>query len=131
MIFRWLADGVALIHTGFVLFVVVGGLFAVRWPRLAWAHVPAAIWGVLIEYAGWTCPLTPLENALRDRAGEAGYAGGFVEHYVLRALYPSGWTTAMGRVLGSIVLVINVVVYTYLVKRWRVRRTTPRRTGRA
>ena len=120
MIFRWLADGVALFHAAFVLFVILGGLLVLRWPRLAWLHVPAAIWGVLIEYSGWICPLTPLENTLRERAGQAGYSGGFVEHYVLRVLYPAGLTREMQWVLGGLVLLINGLVYgSILIRRRR------------
>jgi uncharacterized membrane protein YhhN len=92
MLYRWLADLVVVLHFGFVLFVVGGGLLALRWPRLARVHLPTAVWGVLIEFGGWLCPLTPLENWLRRRSGGAGYAGGFVEHYVLPVLYPSGLT---------------------------------------
>jgi len=121
MIFRWLADGVALVHAAFVAFVVIGGLLVLRWPRLAWLHVPAAVWGVLIEYGGWICPLTPLENALRARAGQAGYAGGFVEHYVLRVLYPAGLTREVQWVIGTLVLVLNGLVYGTLWMRWRRR----------
>ena len=84
-----LADLLVLFHATFVLFVVAGGLLVLKWPRLAWLHIPCALWGVLIEFGGWICPLTPLENTLRQRAGEAGYSGGFVEHYVLHVLYPS------------------------------------------
>ena len=111
MIFRWLADGVALFHAAFVLFVILGGLLVLRWPRIAWLHVPAAIWGVLIEYSGWICPLTPLENTLRERAGQAGYSGGFIEHYVLGALYPAGLTRGVQFVLGAVVVIINGLVY--------------------
>jgi hypothetical protein len=111
MIFRWLADAVALLHAAFVVFVVLGGLLVLRWRRVAWLHVPSAIWGVLIEYGGWICPLTPLENALRERAGQAGYSGGFVEHYVLRALYPVGLTKEVQWVLGALVLLVNGLVY--------------------
>jgi hypothetical protein len=121
MIFRWLADGVAVLHAAFVAFVVLGGLLVLRWPRLAWAHVPAAVWGVLIEFGGWICPLTPLENALRARAGQAGYAGGFVEHYVLRVLYPEGLTREVQWVIGTVVLVLNALVYGSLWMRRRRR----------
>jgi hypothetical protein len=121
MIFRWLADGVAVLHAAFVAFVVLGGLLVVRWPRLAWFHVPAAVWGVLIEFGGWICPLTPLENALRARAGQAGYAGGFVEHYVLRVLYPEGLTREVQWVIGTVVLVLNALVYGSLWMRRRRR----------
>jgi hypothetical protein len=121
MIFRWLADGVAVLHAAFVAFVVLGGLLVLRWPRLAWFHVPAAVWGVLIEFGGWICPLTPLENALRARAGQAGYAGGFVEHYVLRVLYPEGLTREVQWVIGTVVLVLNALVYGSLWMRRRRR----------
>ncbi|HEY9227051.1 MAG TPA: DUF2784 domain-containing protein [Gemmatimonadaceae bacterium] len=119
MIYRWLADGVALLHAAFVVFVILGGLLALRWQRVAWLHVPAAVWGALIEFAGWMCPLTPLENAFRARAGGAGYSGGFVEHYVLRALYPAGLTPAVRWTLGALVVIINVSVYAYLCRRKR------------
>jgi len=121
MIFRWLADAVVVLHAAFVVFVVLGGFLVLRWRRIAWLHVPAAIWGVLIEYAGWICPLTPLENALRERAGQAGYSGGFVEHYVLGALYPAGLTRQMQWVIGGLVLLINGLVYVSLWMRRRRR----------
>ena len=118
-----LADLVVIVHAAFVAFVVIGGVFVLRWPRLAWVHIPAAVWGALIEFAGWICPLTPLENSFRARAGEAGYAGGFVEHYILPVLYPAGLTRTTQYVLGTIVLVINITVYTILIRRRR--RTYP------
>src|SRR6184192_4249345 len=83
MIYRLLADCVVLVHATFVAFVMLGGFLAWRWRAVVWAHVPAALWGAAIEYGGWVCPLTPLENALRARAGLEGYRGGFVEHYVI------------------------------------------------
>jgi uncharacterized membrane protein len=117
-----LADAVALFHAAFVVFVVVGGLLVVRWPRVVVLHVPAAIWGALIEFGGWICPLTPLENYLRGRAGEAGYTGGFVEHYVLRALYPDGLTQSIQWVLGFLVIAANAAAYAYVVRKRRRRR---------
>ncbi len=120
MMYRLLADAVALFHGAFVIFVVAGGLLVIRWPRLAIVHLPAALWGALIEFGGWICPLTPLENYLRGRAGEAGYAGGFVEHYVLGALYPAGLTPAIQWALGVFVIVVNAAAYGYL--RTRARR---------
>ena len=119
MLYHRLADLVVAIHLAFVVFVVLGALLVLRWPRLAWVHVPAAIWGVLIEYAGWICPLTPLENWLRRAGGQASYQGGFVEHYVIPVLYPLGLTRATQWVLGTIVLVVNVGVYGALVIRRR------------
>jgi hypothetical protein len=129
MIDRWLADAVVVLHGGFVAFVVVGGFLALKWPSLKWAHLPAAVWGVLIEYAGWVCPLTPLENVLRARAGEAGYAGGFVEHYILPALYPGDLTSSVRWVLGSIALLINVVAYALIWRQTRRRAASVQRTG--
>lgn len=117
--YRLLADLVVVVHLAFVAFVVAGGLLVLRWPRLAWAHVPAAVWGTLIELAGWGCPLTPLENDLRRLGGEAGYAGGFVERYLVGLLYPDGLTRTHQIVLGLAVLVVNGFVYWRL---WRRRR---------
>lgn len=109
-----LADLVVLLHFGFVLFVVAGGLLLLRWPAAIWAHLPAALWGIWIELSGGICPLTPLENALRRRAGEAGYAGDFLSHYVLAVLYPSGLTRTTQLVLGALVVAVNVAVYRWL-----------------
>lgn len=113
------ADLVLVIHFAFVLFVVLGGLLVIRWPRFAWAHVPVAIYGALIEFLGFICPLTPLENSLRERGGEAGYSGGFIEHYISAAIYPSGLTRRVQLVLGVGVLVLNAIVYTIVVRHAR------------
>ncbi len=117
MIYRALADLVLVVHLAFVLFVVLGGLLVLRWPRLAWLHVPAAVWGVLIEYTGWICPLTPLENSLRERGGGAGYSGGFLEHYIQPVLYPAGLTRGTQIVLGSLALLVNLTAYGVVVAR--------------
>jgi hypothetical protein len=116
-----LADLVVVVHLAFVAFVVFGGLLVLRRPRLAWLHLPAAVWGVMIEFAGWMCPLTPLENAFRERGGEAGYSGGFVEHYLLPVLYPSGLTRGVQLMLGSLVLALNLAVYGAILARRRSR----------
>jgi Protein of Unknown function (DUF2784) len=121
LIYRALADLVLVVHLAFVLFVVLGGLLVLRWPRLAWLHVPAAIWGVLIEYTGWICPLTPLENSLRMRGGEAGYTGGFIQHYIQPILYPAGLTRSTQIVLGSIALILNIAAYVIVISRMRRR----------
>jgi hypothetical protein len=105
------ADGVTLLHLGFVVFVVGGGFLAWRWRWLAWAHVPSALWGAAIEMGGWICPLTPLENDLRRRAGEAGYLGDFVDHYIGPLLYPAGLTRSTQLALGALVLGINLLAY--------------------
>jgi len=112
-----LADLVLVVHLGFVLFVALGGLLVLRWPRLAWIHLPAAAWGALIEFTGGICPLTPLENRLRVLAGEAGYAGGFVEHYVTAVLYPDGLTRGAQLGLGAAVLLVNSLIYWVLLRR--------------
>lgn len=119
MVFSALADFVVIIHALFVAFVVLGGLLVLRRPQLAWLHVPAVVWGVMIEVAGWICPLTPLENALRLRGGEGGYSGGFVEHYILPALYPAGLTRNVQIVLGSLALLLNLAVYVFVFARAR------------
>jgi hypothetical protein len=122
MLFRGLADLVLVAHLAFVLFVVLGGAAALRWPRLAYVHLPVALYGAAIEFVGFVCPLTPLEVWLRRRGGEAGYEGGFVEHYVTAALYPSGLTRELQLALGAAVLVINAAVYTVWLRRRRARR---------
>ena len=121
MTYGLLADSLVLIHLGFVLFVVLGGLLVLRWPRLAWLHLPAAAWGAWIEVSGWICPLTPLENHLRRLAGEAGYRGGFIEHYLLHVLYPEGLTRQDQLVLSAIVVAVNLVAYGLLLWRRRTR----------
>jgi hypothetical protein len=112
-----LPDLIVVVHFAFVLFVVLGGLLVLRWPRLAYLHVPAAVWGVLIEFAGWICPLTPLEKTLRGNTGGAGYEGGFIEHYILPVLYPSALTRSIQLILGTLVLVLNLAIYSYLLRR--------------
>jgi hypothetical protein len=109
-----LADAVLLAHAAFIALVVLGGLLVLRWPRLAWVHLPVVAWGAGIEFAGGICPLTPLENQLRALAHEQGYAGGFVEHYVFGLLYPEGLTREVQIVLGLGVLALNGAVYAWL-----------------
>jgi hypothetical protein len=113
------ADLVVLLHFGFVLFVVAGGLLVLKWPRLLPLHLGAVIWGAAIEFGGWICPLTPLENHLRDLAGRGGYEGGFVEHYIVPVLYPPALTRSTQLVLGTVVLVVNAAAYWMI---WRARR---------
>ncbi len=111
MLYDLLATAVVLLHFSFVLFVVGGGLLLYKWPWLAWLHLPAVIWAALLEFNSWVCPLTPLEQQLRSAAGQAGYSGGFVDHYLLALLYPVGLDGNMQVILGSLVVVINVLVY--------------------
>jgi hypothetical protein len=119
MPYRLLADLVLILHAGFVAFVMLGALLALRWPRIAWVHVPVALWGAGIEFLGGICPLTPLENHWRRLAGELGYPGGFVEHYVVSVLYPDGLTRRVQLVLGVLVLVVHVAIYAWVL--WRQR----------
>ena len=129
MLYGILADLVMLIHLAFVLFVVGGGLFFLKWPRIAWLHVPAAGWGAMIEFMGWTCPLTPLENQLLTQSAEAGYEGDFIAHYLLPTLYPTGLTSTVQIVLGLSVVILNAAVYGWaLIKRHQ--RTRDRHRGR-
>jgi hypothetical protein len=113
MIQSWLADAVLLWHLAFILFVVSGGFLLRRFPRLIWLHLPAAAWGALIEFAGWICPLTPLENHLRRLGGEAGYEGGFIAHYLLPVVYPEALSREIQVALGLGVIVVNLVTYAW------------------
>ena len=118
MLLRIAADLIVLVHFAFVTFVVAGGLLALKWPKVAYLHIPAAVWGAWIGFANWICPLTPLENQLRRLTGEAGYAGGFIEHYITRILYPAGLTAGMRVMLGVAVVAVNLLVYwVYFVRR--------------
>ncbi len=109
--YRVLADLLVVVHLGFVVFVVLGGFLVWRWRHVIWVHLPAALWGTWIEFAGWICPLTPLENRFRRLAGATGYEGGFVEHYLIPVLYPEEWTLSLRVVLGSLVVAVNVAAY--------------------
>jgi len=111
---RLAADALVVIHLGFILFVLLGGLLLLRWPRLLWLHLPAVAWGVTVEFFHLLCPLTPWENQLRQAAGDAGYEGGFIEHYLIPVIYPAGLTPQVQLWLGGFVVLINVGVYAYL-----------------
>lgn len=115
------ADLIVALHFAFILFVVFGGLLVLRRPWVAWLHLPAAVWGALIEFMGWICPLTPLENSLRRMAGEAGYSHGFIEEYIAPVIYPPGLTPQVEIFLGLGVILINVVVYAFVLHRARRR----------
>jgi len=119
MPYRILADALLILHLLFILFVVLGGLLALRDRRWAFLQVPALLWGATIEFMGWICPLTPLENRLRTAGDQAGYQGGFIEHYLLPVVYPPGLTPRVQYLLGGLVLAINLVVYALVVRRWR------------
>lgn len=110
-LFQVIADALVVAHLLFIGFVVAGGFLVLRWPRLAWVHLPAAAWGAAVEFMGWVCPLTPLENHLRRLAGGGAYAGGFVERYLLPVLYPEQLGVATQFVLGGLVVAVNVLAY--------------------
>jgi hypothetical protein len=124
MLFLALADAVLVAHLLFILFAALGGLLVVRNRWMAWIHLPAVTWGALIELAGWYCPLTPLENWLKVRGGEQGYSTGFIEHYLLPIVYPGNLTRGIQIVLGVLVVIVNVVLYTWA---WRRHRPAERR----
>ena len=117
-----LANLVLVVHAAFIAFVALGGLLVVRWPKLAWLHLPAVAWGAGISFAGAICPLTPLENALRAAAGHGGYDGGFIEHYLLAFVYPDGLTRGAQVALGVAALVVNGAAYAWA---WRRRSLRP------
>jgi hypothetical protein len=122
MIYRLLADTVLLLHLAFIVFVVMGGLFLLHWPRLSWLpwlHLPAVLWGVIVELRGYICPLTPLENRLRQLGGKAGYAGGFVERCLLPVIYPVGLTREWQIAIGLGMATVNLAAYMCW---WRQRR---------
>jgi hypothetical protein len=117
MFWRIAADALVLLHLVFILFVLLGGLLLLRWPRLLCLHLPAVAWGIVVECLHLGCPLTPWENHLRRMAGQAGYEDGFIEHYLIPLIYPAGLTPQIQLWLGSIVLLVNLNVYACLI--WR------------
>lgn len=115
---------VLVVHLAFVLFVVGGAVLLPRWPRLAWLHLPAAAWGIFVELSGRGCPLTALENLLRQRAGQGGYTDSFIEHYILWLLYPGGLTRDTQLLLAGVVAAINLILYGWLFLRASRRRAS-------
>ncbi len=126
--YRLLADCLVLVHLAFVVFVVAGGFLILWRPALRWIHLPAAAWGALIEFTGWICPLTPWEQAVRFQAGQVGYAGGFIDHYILPILYPPGLTPDVQIALGLLVIGVNGGIYAFV--GYRRRRALTRRGTR-
>jgi len=120
MISRIAADGVLMLHLAFILFVLLGGIIAVRWRWIPFVHIPAAVWGFFVELAGRDCPLTDLEITLRIRAGQSGYAESFIEHYILDIIYPPGLTREAQFVIAGVVVAVNMLIYAWLFfRRWR------------
>jgi len=116
MTYRILAEIVLVLHFCFVIFLVLGGLFVLRWHRIAYLHLPAVVWGILIEFFWWACPLTTLENHLRGLGGEAGYATGFIDHYVSAILYMP-LTPQVRVLLGLMLIGINLLIYLHILRR--------------
>jgi hypothetical protein len=125
MLYRLAADIVVIVHFGFIVFVIVGGFLAIRWPRIAWVHLPVVAYGSLIEFFSFVCVLTPLEQWLRARSGSGGYDTSFTEHYILPLVYPSVLTYRLQLILGVSVIVINVVAYSLVIRKRRTRGRQP------
>lgn len=119
MIYRILADVVVGIHFAFVLFVIFGAVWVFRWIRCAWFHVPTVIWATWIEFTGGVCPLTPLENWLREKGDQVGYHHGFIEHYLVPLLYPTSLTQQLQWILGGLVFSLNLALYLWIIHRRR------------
>ncbi len=116
MPYKILADLVVVMHVGFILFAVAGGFLVLRWKRCAWIHIPAVLWAALIEFAGWVCPLTPLENWLREQGGAVSYETGFIDRHILPVLYPSALTQPTQVALGIAVLLVNLAIYAFVLR---------------
>jgi hypothetical protein len=112
-----LTGAVIVAHFLFIAFVATGGLLVLRWPRLAWVHLPAVVWGVMIELTGWICPLTPLENHLRRLGDGSAYSGGFIEQYLIPVIYPANLTVVTQYILGGLVIVVNLILYFFVIQK--------------
>ena len=114
-----LANAIVLAHFLFIAFVVGGGLLVIRWPRIAFVHLPAAVWGAVVEIFGWVCPLTPLQNHFRFLAGNSSYGGDFIARYLIPIIYPENLTTTIQQVLGGFVIAVNIIFYTIAIRKHR------------
>ena len=119
MLYRVLADVVVIIHFIFIVYAVLGGLLVIRWGWTAMLHIPAFLWGVLIEAFGWICPLTPLENELRAAAGIAGYSSSFIDHYLIPIVYPENLTRSIQWLLAGLLMLVNGIVYGIVIHKYR------------
>ena len=128
MLDRVLADVVVVFHLAFIAFVLVGGVLVIWRHRVAWLHLPAVVWAAYAEFTSTICPLTPLENGLRLRAGQSGYEAGFVEHYLMPIIYPPGLTSNVQLILGAIVVAVNIAFYAIVWQRSRQRGAMTRPT---
>ena len=114
MFFALAADLLIIVHLGFIGFVILGGFMLLKWRWLIFVHLPAVLWGVLLEFQGWICPLTPLEQALRRMSGQQGYTGGFIQHYILPVIYPPALDLDIQLILGVLLILINVIIYLWV-----------------
>lgn len=130
MIYRLLADITLITHFAFVVFAMLGGLLVLRHHKVMWWHLAALCWGVIVQWADWICPLTPLENVFRNLGGEAGYSAGFIEHFVLKVLYPENLTLELRYVLGAVLIGINIAVYSFVILTKRRRTAIHQGLGR-
>ena len=112
-----LADAIVVVHFLFIVFVIFGGLLVIHWPRMAFAHLPATLWGAAVEFFGWICPLTPLENNLRQLAGGSFYSGDFIARYLLPVIYPENLTATMQQIFGAFVIIINIIFYAITIRK--------------
>ncbi len=119
MLYSILADIVVAIHFFFIVIACVGAVLVLKWRWLIWLHIPAALWAAMIMLMGWICPLTPLENHLRRSAGQSGYTGGFIDQYLMPVIYPAGLTREIQVWLGVGVIILNLVIYTIVYRRYR------------
>jgi hypothetical protein len=114
MLYSVAADSLVFLHLAFIVFVMLGGLLQLKWRWLIYLHLPAVTWGILVELRGWLCPLTPLEQHFRTLAGDNGYSGGFVEHYLMPIIYPAGLTHDLQLLFSLCVITVNLVIYTVI-----------------
>ena len=121
-LYEILAGVIIVAHFLFIAFVAAGGLLVWRWPRLAWVHLPAVVWGVVVDLTGWICPLTPLENYLRRLGGSSSYSGDFIEQYLIPVIYPANLTAATQYILGGLVIVVNLILYFLVIRKQRALR---------
>jgi hypothetical protein len=121
MVYCLLADVVFIIHLCFIVFVVIGAFFVLKWRWVAFIHIPAVIWGLAIEFLNAPCPLTPWEQQLLLRAGEEAYRGGFVDHYIVPLIYPDA-NPRFFLEAGIFLLVLNCVVYAWIIMRMRAKK---------
>lgn len=118
---HFFADALIIVHLSFIVFVLFGALLLLKWPKMILLHLPCLVWGILVEFMGWYCPLTPLENTFRKQAGLEMYSGDFVMQYIMPVIYPPELTRGFQIIFGAIVLIMNLVIYGYLIWRRRIK----------